>query len=145
LVLFQVTVTTQPEAKPIRVVVLDALDGKPQSGVKVEYFCSGPPPNEVPVPIKRMRTDAEGVAVIHYRCSGEKELELSAIPDNRKEQCGGPLLFGLEEISTGIISDPTADGGIWCPTKISRKLKPAPGQVIIFVKKPTWWQSHIAG
>jgi hypothetical protein len=48
-------------------------------------------------------------------------------------------------VSAGFLSKPDAAGGIWCPTKISRTLKPVPGQVIMFVKKPTWWQSHVAG
>jgi len=47
-------------------------------------------------------------------------------------------------MQVGVISKPTADGGIWCPAKVSKKLKPIPGQVIIFVKKPTWWQKHVA-
>jgi len=37
------------------------------------------------------------------------------------------------------------DGNIWCPRQISRKLKPVPGHVTTFLKKPTWWQSHVAG
>ena len=38
-----------------------------------------------------------------------------------------------------------AAGNIWCPNKVSKILKTAPGLVVIFVKKPTWWQPHVAG
>jgi hypothetical protein len=136
--------TTRLEAQSVRVVVLDALSGKPQSQVKVEYFCSGNLKNDFP--IRWAFTDATGAVEIPFQCTGDKRLELFVIPADRKEQCGGDLVVGFDEIfSTGIISDPTADGGIWCPTRVSKKLKPLPGQVIMFVKKPTWWQSHVAG
>ena len=36
-------------------------------------------------------------------------------------------------------------GGIWCPARVSKTLKSVPGQITVFVKKPTWWQSHGAG
>jgi hypothetical protein len=131
-------------AQTVRVVVIDALNGKPQKGAKVEFFCVGPPRNELPP--HSIETNSEGVAEVPYRCTGDKKLELSVIPVGRKEQCGGPVVLGFDEISSlGIISNPSEDGGIWCPTRISKKLKPVVGQVVIFVKKPTWWQSHVAG
>jgi hypothetical protein len=136
--------TVRSQAQTIRVLVLDALNGKPQGAVEIEYFCSGPTGNELP-PHSAI-TNSEGVAEVPYRCTSEAKLQLAAISAGNKEQCGGSLLLGFEEVaSAGIVSDPTADGGIWCPKKVSKKLKPVAGQVIIFVKKPTWWQSHIAG
>jgi hypothetical protein len=36
-------------------------------------------------------------------------------------------------VSVGFVSKPDSAGGIWCPTKVSRTLKPVPGQVIMFV------------
>jgi hypothetical protein len=63
-----------------------------------------------------------------------------------KTQCGGVEPLTLQQISsTGNLSNPSSDGNIWCPTKISQKLKPVPGQVTIFIKKPTWYQVHVAG
>ena len=35
-------------AQDLQLLVLDALDGKPQANVKVEYFCTGPPRNSAP-------------------------------------------------------------------------------------------------
>jgi len=136
---------TQILAQSFKVLVLDALDGKPQLGIKIGYFCEskgGLPSNSVP-------TDASGVAEIPFICSEGTRIELSASGPNvkyGKEECGDLEPITLQEIlSVGIISNPSGDGGIWCPTKISRKLKPIPGQVILFVKKPTWWQVHVAG
>src|SRR5271170_1079263 len=36
------------QAQSLKVLVLDASDGKPQANVKVEYFCMGPPINSAP-------------------------------------------------------------------------------------------------
>jgi hypothetical protein len=129
-------------AQDLRVLVLDALDGKPQACVEIVYFCVGPPRNSTP---KRAMTNHEGFAKISNFCSDKQEIDISVYPPNRKQQCGvGPIT--LEEIlSVGVVTKPDAAGGIWCPTKVSKTLKPVPGQVIIFVKKPTWWQSHVAG
>ena len=90
-------------------------------------------------------TNNEGLANVSILCSDKKEIDISVYPPNKKEQCGvGPITF-RDILSVGVVGKPDADGGIWCPTKVSKKLKPVPGQVIMFVKKPTWWQSHVAG
>jgi hypothetical protein len=34
---------------------------------------------------------------------------------------------------------------LWCPNKVSKTLKTALGLVVIFIKKQTWWQPHVAG
>ena len=66
---------------------------------------------------------------------------MTALP---KEECGGEVDTTFKEIVTvGVISPPDAAGEMQCPTKISRKLKPVPGQVIIFIKKPNWFQPHV--
>ena len=130
------------QAQSLKVLVLDALDGKPQANVKVEYFCMGPPINSTH---KTTVTDNEGTALISNFCSDKQEIDISIYPPNKKEQCGvGPITL-KDILSVGAVAHPDADGGIWCPTKVSRTLKPVPGQVIMFVKKPTWWQSHVAG
>lgn len=129
-------------AQDLQVVVLDALNGKPQANVEVEYSCTGPPRNSAH---KTAITNKEGLAKVANRCEEKQEIYISVFPHDGKEQCGvGPIT--LKQILTaGAVAQPDADGGIWCPTKVSKKLKPVPGQVIIFVKKPTWWQSHVAG
>jgi hypothetical protein len=125
----------------IRVFVLDALDGKPQAGVPVSYLCDEIP-HVLPQPVT---TDKTGVALVPYSCKPGNKIELEAVPKNHKEGCGSGVDVGVEEVqSTGIVSRPDSAGGIWCPTKISRRLTPVPGQVILFIKKPTWWQSHVA-
>ena len=84
--------------------------------------------------------------MVPYTCRPGNRIELDAVPHTEKEGCGSGVDATLEEIqSTGIVAHPDSAGGIWCPTKISRKLTPVPGQVILFVKKPTWYQRHFAG
>ena len=136
-------------AQDLQVLVLDALNGKPQASVKVEYFCTGRPritqPNPAMTSPSRTITNSGGLALFANPCGREEEIEISVYPPDKKEQCGvGPVTL-REIISVGFVSKPDADGGIWCPTKVSKTLKPVPGQVIMFVKKPTWWQSHVAG
>ena len=125
------------------VLVLDALDGKPQANVKVEPLCAGAPHNFLE---ETAITNDKGIATISYACGEKQRIEIAVFPPNRKEQCGGDagMIFS-DVVSAGFLSKPDSDGGIWCPTKVSKRLKPAPGEAIIFVKKPTWWQSHIAG
>jgi hypothetical protein len=126
----------------VRVLVLDALDGKPQARVQVDYLC-----NEIPHSTNSYAvTDKTGTADVPFSCRPGNKIELDAVPKIGKEGCGGGAAATLQEIqSAGVISAPDSGGGIWCPTKVSRKLTPTPGQVILFVKKPTWWQSHVAG
>jgi hypothetical protein len=130
------------DSASFRVLVLDALSGKPQANVTIPYLCDEIPHSTT----TKATTEANGVAVVPYTCKLGNKIILDAIPKIGKEGCGGGVGATLEEImSNGIVAHPDSDGGIWCPTKISRKLTPVPGQVILFVKKPTWWQSHIAG
>lgn len=129
-------------AQDMRVLVLDALDGKPQANVQVQYFCTHTQHNSAR---KKALTGNDGSARFSNPCSSEEEIEISLNPPNKKEQCAGGLVTLKEILSVGVVTQPDADGGIWCSTKVSKKLKPVPGQVIMFVKKPTWWQSHVAG
>ncbi|HEU5458699.1 MAG TPA: hypothetical protein VFU68_08775 [Terracidiphilus sp.] len=127
----------------IHVLVLDALDGKPQANVKVKPLCTGLPRN---FPEETAFTNDEGIATISYACGTKQVIEIAVFPPNKKEQCGGDAGMTFNDVvSAGFLSKPDSAGGIWCPTKVNKKLKPVPGQAIIFVKKPTWWQSHIAG
>ncbi len=122
--------------------VLDALNGKPQAGVHVYYLC-----DEIPHSTNTYEiTGKTGTADVPFTCQPGDKIEFAAVPKIGKEDCGGGVAATLQEIkSVGVISLPDSAGGIWCPTKISRKLMPVPGQVTLFVKKPTWWQSHVAG
>ncbi len=127
----------------IKILVLDAVDGTPQSRVQVYYSCTNKLHNSPP---KSEYTNLEGFAQISFSCGDDEKIELWLTAPDRKEPCGElpPLKFG-EISSLGIVSKPDAAGGIRCPTKVSEKLKPLPGQVTMFIKKPTWWQSHVAG
>jgi 5-hydroxyisourate hydrolase-like protein (transthyretin family) len=130
-------------AQDLQVLVLDALDGKPQANVEVEYFCAGPPRNSA---VNRSLTNNEGMAKISNSCNDNQKIEVSAYPPNRKEQCGDDAVMTFNDVvAVGFLSKPDSAGGIWCPPRVSKTLKPVPGQVTIFVKKPTWWQSHVAG
>ena len=129
-------------AQDLQVLVLDALDGKPQANVEVEYFCTRTQHNSAH---KKALTRNDGSAKFSNPCSAEEEIEISIYPPNKKEQCGVGSVTLKEILSEGVVAQPDAAGGIWCPTKVSKTLKPVPGQVIMFVKRPTWWQSHVAG
>ena len=130
-------------AQELRVLVVDALNGRPQVNVKVESFCIGPPRN---FGGKRVFTDDQGVATFSNTCDDKQRIEFEVFPQNKKEQCGDDVQVDFNNaMSLGFISNPSSGGGIWCPDKVSKGLKPVPGQVTIFVKKPTWWQSHVAG
>jgi hypothetical protein len=124
------------------VLVLDALSGEPQANVVVDYFCEG----RGFAPQNKVTTGKNGLAVVPFLCDGEAKIELSLIASTNKEECGGlaPLSFA-EILTQGAISKPDGAGNIWCPTKVSKKMQRVPGQVIMFIKKPTWWQSHVAG
>ena len=147
--------SAQPDvmAQDLKVLILDALNGKPQASVKVEYFCTGRPritqPNPAVTRPYRAITNSEGLALFANPCGREDEIEISVYPPDRKEQCGDIVKINLHDaILSGLISDPRSNGemgGMWCPTKVSKTLKPVPGQITVFVKKPTWWQSHVAG
>ena len=127
-------------AQNFKVLVLDAVNGKPQSNMHVGFFCQDSARN---YSSEEDDTDDEGVVVVPYSCKGEEPKIVIDVTGLPKEQCGGGVIATFEEISSrGIISAPDAAGEMHCRTKISHKLKPVPGQVIIFVKKPSWWQSH---
>jgi len=124
------------------VLVLDALDGKPQADVVVHYSC-----DEIPHSLTtQATTNASGVADVLYSCKLGHKMEFWVAPKNNKEGCGEGVAATAEEIlSTGVIGRPDSGGGIRCPTKISGKITPVSGQVTMVVKKPTWWQAHVAG
>ena len=68
-------------AQDPQVFVLDALDGKPQANVKVEYFCAGPPRNSAP---NRSITNDEGIAKISNLCNDKQKIEISVYRPIRK-------------------------------------------------------------
>jgi hypothetical protein len=137
---------SRASAESFKVVVRDALSGKPQLGAEVLYFCEGHPPESLNGPQKTVLTDSFGVVEIPFLCGEGDRVEISVTTSYRKEECGGLEPKTLKEIrTTGVISAPNGEGSIWCPTRVSRKLTPVPGEVLIFVKKPTWWQAHVAG
>jgi hypothetical protein len=143
--LFLVGMLFQPTkmvAQDVTVLVIDALDGKPQASVRVDYFCTGLQHNSA---LKWTRTNSAGFAKIANLCSDEEKIEISALP-KKKEQCGTLEPQAVQNIlSVGVVAEPGSDGNIWCPAKVSKRLKAVPGQVTLFVKKPTWWQAHVAG
>jgi hypothetical protein len=141
-------VTASPQS--FKVLVLDALNGKPQTNVRVDYFCEGQVGRSLNSPMQSILTGSDGVAQVPFGCRNGARIELSVLPPGNdeysKEECGGLEPEPFDKImANGFISDPSGAGNIWCPRKVSRKLKPVPGEVIIFVKKPTWWQVHVAG
>jgi hypothetical protein len=124
-----------------QVLVLDALDGKPQSGVMVDYFCEG----QVFDAAREVRTNLQGIAEVPFSCGSGTRIGLSVnsvTTPTDKYECGWLRAVTLEEIMlSGVISKPNSDG-FWCPARVSRKLKPVPGRVILFIKRESWLQSH---
>lgn len=144
-ILMLIVSSTTNDVPKFRVLVLDALDGKPQAAMDVSFLC-----DEIPHHTLYVTTDKNGIAEVPYSCKSGSKIEVDADGNihkgTHKEGCGGGIAATIEDInSTGVVSRPDSAGSIWCPTKISARLKPVPGQVTLFVKKPTWYQSHIAG
>ena len=133
-------------AQEFDLLVLDALSGKPYNDMRVTYFCEG----EMWASSREVVTDARGDARVRYDCRGKRiKLDLwipgGSMWDGKVEECGDLAPQDIEQIvKFGVISNPSAAGGIWCPTKVSKKLKLIPGQVVMFAKKPTWPQRNIA-
>jgi len=129
------------QAQEVKVLVLDALSGKPEAGAEVQYLCAGTRENygqSAPVV-----TNGEGYVQVKITCRDKDKVQLWVLPKLPKEECGDLNLFSVADVAaSGMLADPTADGGIWCPKKASKKVKAIPGQVTLFVKKPTWIQSH---
>jgi hypothetical protein len=138
--LMLVGVLASSEAQKISVLVLDDVTGKPYQGIEIHYGCED---GGTWSPSRTRKTDINGLAEVSYPCaSGVLFKVWTYIPGEKLAECGeltGQTLQKLLEV--GVISDPRADGGIWCPAKISKKMKPVPGQVTLFLKKPTWWQT----
>jgi len=72
---------TNVMAQDLQVLVLDALDGKPQANVKVEYFCTGTPHNSTP---KTTFTNIEGLAKVSILCGDEQKIDIAVYPPNKK-------------------------------------------------------------
>ncbi|MGD0629048.1 MAG: hypothetical protein ABR987_06840 [Terracidiphilus sp.] len=128
----------------ITVLVLNDFSGKPYEGIEVDYFCED---GHVWSPSQKTTTNASGLAKIAFPCASDVKFKVSTyIEGDELAECGEMEGQTLQKIlETGVISDPRAAGGIWCPARISKRMKPVPGGVIIFLKKPTWWQVHVAG
>ena len=119
------------QTSSFKVLVLDALNGKPQSGVIIRYFCEGLGWN----PKDEVRTGLDGIAEVPYPCrEGTEQFDVD-VPGGAKGECGGVGRLKLTDIlSKGIISEPNRAGAyFWCPTMQRSKLKPVPGQVTVFV------------
>jgi hypothetical protein len=150
-IFLSVSVVASAMAQTFQVRVLDALSGNPYDNMPVNYFCFKEG-ERAHTSDKTSVTDSNGFAQILYECErGEQISILTGALDGKSiwtgkiEECGSLEPQTIEQIlDVGVISKPTAAGGIWCPAKISKKMKPIPGQVIIFVKKPTWFQRHVA-
>ncbi len=127
-------------AQVFRVLVLDAVDGSAQSGVEVRFFCTGRKGNEPP---QSVTTSSSGLAEIPFRCGTNARIGLSLVVPPPKLECGKLAPLDFDDISArGVISTPNGEGNLWCPAKISSKKKSVPGLVLVFVKKPAWWQTH---
>lgn len=119
------------QTSSFKVLVLDALNGKPQSGINVRYFCEGLGWNSK----DQVKTGSDGIAEVPYQCrEGSEEFNVE-VPGGAKAECGDVGTLKLSDIqSKGFISEPNRAGAyFWCPTMQRSKLKPIPGQVTVFV------------
>jgi hypothetical protein len=124
------------QTQSFKVLVLDALNGKPESGAIVRYFCVGLGWNSK----DEVRTGMDGIAQVPYQCREGTEQFAVGVPGGVKGECGEVGSLKLSDIlSTGIISEPErASDYFWCPTSQRSKFKPIPGQVTVFV----YWISY---
>ena len=91
-------------AQSVRVLVLDALSGKPQSRVEVYYFCQRETHNSLPADSDI--TNSDGIAIVSYPCKDDQKIafDVTALP---KEECGELHAVTFKEISEiGIVSPP---------------------------------------
>lgn len=77
----------QSNSPRVRVLVLDALDGKPQAGVNVDYLCGEIPHSTTAYEI----TDKTGTAEVPFSCRPGNKIELIAVPKNALDQL--PILI----------------------------------------------------
>src|SRR5580698_188677 len=84
--LFATPVSLASQTLTFHVLVLDALNDKPQANVKIEPLCAGPPRNFFE---QTVLTNDRGIATVSYACGERQEIELAVFPPNKKEQCGG--------------------------------------------------------
>ena len=77
------------EAQSFKVLVLDAVSGKPQSNVQVHFSCQDSRRN---YSIEEDDTDSEGVVIIPYTCKGEDPKIASFVTALPREECGGDVV-----------------------------------------------------
>lgn len=119
------------QTSSFKVLVLDALNGKPQSGFVVRYFCDGLGWNSK----DEVKTGSDGIAEVPYQCQEGTEQFNVGVPGGAKAECGELGSLRLSDIlNKGIISEPQGPGAyFWCPSMQRSKVKPVPGQVTVFV------------
>ncbi len=111
------------------------------AGIHVNYVCDNSPHFQ-PRPVV---TGNKGIAEIPYTCHANNTIEMWTYSPDGKRGCGGTIAETIGRIeATGIVSNPGSSAGMMCSTRVSRKMKPTPGEVVLFVKKPNWWQSHVS-
>lgn len=84
-IIFMLIVSSTANDVPrFRVLVLDALDGRPQAAMYVSFLC-----DEIPHQTLEVTTDKNGVAEVPYSCKSGSKIEVVAIGNTHKEGCGG--------------------------------------------------------
>ena len=83
-IIFFMFAPTALVAQSVRVLVLDALNGKPQSGVEVHYFCQSETHNFLPADSDT--TNPDGIAIVSYPCKEDQKIafDVTALPKERK-------------------------------------------------------------
>lgn len=139
---------SEVQIKQIKVIVLDASSGRPQAEVRLHYWCMPDAVSAVRSDEVTTKTDKDGIAQIPY-CKPNENLGIVAVPTDRKEQCGSmPDSLKADRIaSEGVVFTVDSDAGFsqTCSKKAYKKMRPVPGQITIFVQKPSWWHSHFPG
>lgn len=130
------------DAQKIKVWVLDASDGRSYGDIEIRSFCEE---GGTSSPAQSMKTNAYGLAEVPFTCASGTKLKVSThIEGDKLSECGEMEGQTLEQLlKVGYISDPRAAGGIWCSAKVSKKMRPVPGAVVLFVKNPRWSPAHV--
>src|SRR5882762_2049831 len=100
-------------AQDVRVLVLDAVNGKPQRGAEVHHYCQTYTRNIFPVASDT--TNTHGIAIVSYSCKENQKMVffVTALP---KDECADLGAVTFRQISgEGIVSSPDGEGEMQCP------------------------------
>jgi hypothetical protein len=118
-------------SQSITVFVVHAKNGRPLNGQPVDVY------NADVLPLRLLhfgKTGADGLASVTLPVPAPEVISI-----HPGQWSGARNMYSVKEISTvGVISKNQCRGG----DKLEGKFQPKPGQIIVFVSPPRWWQGQ---